>query len=117
MISEPLGPSLEALFKFCGQKFSLKTVLQLADQLIPLVEYIHEKSFVHRNIRAENLLMGGTGKLKNVVHLIEFGLAENIRVQKHGHVQYVITSRASPLLRVLITVWGLVCVKAVYKNT
>jgi casein kinase I family protein HRR25 len=59
----------------------LKTVFLLTDQLLSRIEYIHTKSFVHLDVKPENFLMG-TGKLGNLVHAVDFGLAKEYRDPK-----------------------------------
>jgi casein kinase 1 delta len=88
MVMELLGPSLEDLFNFCSRRFSLKTVLLLADQTISRIEYIHSKNFIHRDIKPDNFLMG-LGKKGNLVYIIDFGLAKKYRDSKtHQHIPY-----------------------------
>lgn len=88
MVLDLLGPSLEDLFKFCKQSFSLKTTLMLAEQMLSRVEYVHAKCFLHRDIKPENFLMG-LGKKEKQVHIIDFGLAKKFRDAKHNmHIPY-----------------------------
>ncbi|XP_019228521.1 PREDICTED: casein kinase 1-like protein 3 isoform X1 [Nicotiana attenuata] len=78
LIIDLLGPSLEDLVVHCGRKFSLKTVLMLADQMITRIEYLHSKGFLHRDIKPDNFLMG-LGRKANQVYIIDFGLAKRYR--------------------------------------
>lgn len=74
LISDLLGPSLFDLFEFCDNKLSLKTVLLLADQMICRIKYVHSKGYLHMDIKPDNFLMG-TGRLGNLVHIIDFGIS------------------------------------------
>ncbi|KAI4355466.1 hypothetical protein L6164_004239 [Bauhinia variegata] len=88
LVMDLLGPSLEDLFNFCSRKLSLKTVLMLADQMINRVEYVHSKSFLHRDIKPDNFLMG-LGRRANQVYIIDFGLAKKYRdTSTHQHIPY-----------------------------
>lgn len=85
LIIELLGPSLEKKFHDCSKRFTLKTILMIAEQMISRLEYIHKKGLIHRDLKPDNMLIG-LGNNNNIVHLIDFGLSRSyidIKTQKH----------------------------------
>ncbi len=92
MAFQLLGPNLENLFNYCGRKFSLKTVLLLADQLIPSFQYIHSKGYIHRDVKPENILMGDE-KRGNTVYVTDIGLAKEIGESRDRNYSLIGTTR------------------------
>lgn len=58
MVIDLLDHSLEDLLQANGQKFSLSTVLQIGLQIINRLEAMHRKGFLHRDIKANNSMVG-----------------------------------------------------------
>jgi len=88
LVIDLLGPSLEELFRLCNRKFSLKTVLMLAIQMLDRIESMHAKGILHRDIKPENLLVG-LDKTADQVHIVDLGLAKQYRDEvKQQHVSY-----------------------------
>ncbi|VDL19733.1 unnamed protein product [Hymenolepis diminuta] len=87
LVMDLLGPSLEDLFLFCARRFTTKTVLMLADQMLARVEFIHKRCFVHRDIKPDNFLMG-IGRHCNKLYIIDYGLAKRYCTYKGQHIEY-----------------------------
>lgn len=80
LVIDLLGPSLEDLFDWCGRKFSLKTTVQVAKQMISRVQTIHERSLIYRDIKPDNFLIGRQGTpTENLVYVVDFGMAKQYR--------------------------------------
>lgn len=89
---ELLGPSLEKLFNFCGRKFTLKTVLLLGLQMIDRIEYMHQMSHLHRDLKPDNFVVNSQNGMD--IYVIDYGLARrycqiNMSTNQVEHVKRV----------------------------
>ncbi|CAD8047356.1 unnamed protein product [Paramecium primaurelia] len=85
MAMQLLGRDL-AHFQKKFKKLSLKTVCNLAEQLLTILEEIHKRGVIHRDIKPENILMG-RGNDSQQVYIVDFGISKKFR-NNNQHIQF-----------------------------
>jgi casein kinase 1 len=81
MIQELLGSSLEDVFTKNDRRFSLKSILNISEQIFTRIESVHSQSFIHRDIKPDNFMFG-SGKKHSILYIIDFGLSKKYRDSK-----------------------------------
>lgn len=77
LVMDFLGPSLEDRLNDCGRHLSIKSVMMIGIQAMRRIEFVHSKSFLHRDIKPDNMLMGSHDT--STVYVVDFGLAKRYR--------------------------------------
>ncbi|CAD8044331.1 unnamed protein product [Paramecium primaurelia] len=85
MAMQLLGRDL-AHFQKKFKKLSLKTVCNLAEQLLTILEEIHKRGVIHRDIKPENILMG-RGNDSQQVYMVDFGISKKYR-NNNQHISF-----------------------------
>eukprot|EP00941_MAST-03F_sp_MAST-3F-sp1_P002991 g2991.t1 len=75
MAMQLLGPSLKTISRYLEGQFTLRTVCVLMQQILSIVEAVHNLGFVHRDIKPANFCMG-VGDQSNQCFLVDFGFVK-----------------------------------------
>ena len=97
LVQELLGNNLSQEMKKRKNKFSKKTFVSIALQMISRIEFLHSYGFIHCDIKPDNFVLNLEKENENVnennnakdnlvIYLIDYGLAEpyiNLKTKEH----------------------------------
>ena len=58
LVEQLLGNSVDTIFKMCNRKFSLMSSLIIIKQILQIIQNLHEKGMIHRNLNPSKFLFG-----------------------------------------------------------
>eukprot|EP00917_Polyrhabdina_sp_WS-2016_P011982 GHVP01026343.1.p1 GENE.GHVP01026343.1~~GHVP01026343.1.p1 ORF type:complete len:340 (-),score=48.30 GHVP01026343.1:152-1171(-) len=73
LVMDLLGKNIEELFRDHVKCFSIPTVCELAVRMLSIIESIHVRGLIYRDIKPDNFVFD---KEKKVLHLIDFGMVK-----------------------------------------
>lgn len=88
LVMELLGNNLEKIFEKNRSRFSLQTVIKLAISMIDMMEEIHKKGYVYRDVKPENFVIKN-----NNLYILDFGLTKKFVPKTNKKKDFVGTTR------------------------
>jgi casein kinase 1 len=95
-----LGQSLEDLYIEADKNFTVNRVINIAEQMINLIEQVHRCGFIHRDIKPSNFLVDIDSSDK--LYIMDFGLAKRyalngVHMKFHDKKSLIGTARYSSI--------------------
>lgn len=83
LVLQKLDENLESMLTAHRRQLPMATTLQFADQMLTLLEQVHDQGFIHRDIKPENFMVyhGASSSRQHTVtapnlYIIDFGLSK-----------------------------------------
>ncbi|XP_022672016.1 serine/threonine-protein kinase VRK1-like isoform X2 [Varroa destructor] len=83
IVIDRFGTDLQTILGVNEGRMPLKTALTVAIRVTDILEYVHFHGYVHKDVKAQNLLLGFDDP--NKIYLVDFGLACRYFVYESGY--------------------------------